>query len=588
MNSTARDVLFVGLIAAVVLFAKLGATPLWDRDEPRNAGCAAEMRDRGDWVTPVFNDELRAHKPVLLYWLMMSAYSVFGVSEFAARFGCAALSVVTCCVTYDMGRRLFDRSTGLWAGVILASSLLFDMAARAATPDAVLICCMTLGLWAFVRGCDSTTWRFKSWSAAALFYFALGLAVLAKGPVGFLLPMMIVGLFVLLMKPIPPECSGWSGRLWQLLTEFWPATWSLRPLTGVTVVLLVAAPWYLWVGLRTDGEFLRVFFWEHNVSRATQAMEGHRGPFGLYYVGAILIGFFPWSVFAGLTAWAAIRRVRSGESGAAGSLFAMCWVVLTVLLFSCAQTKLPSYVTPCYPALALLTGAAIREWTLGVSPISQRWWRASLLILGGVGLTWLVAWPFISARLFPGDAGLAILGFVLVAGAATALIVHERQNYRLAAKFVAITSLLFVCGVFSLAMPAVGQHQQNRQLLMLVQQADKNVQVGAFGQLEPSWVFYGGRPIQELTLTKSSNIEQRDRDIQLASHQVLTKPNNAPWQPRPRQDVRDFFRDGDNRVIITTDRHWLQLQPQLPSHAIVLAECPLFLKKDRLLLIGRK
>ena len=83
---TARDAMFVMLLAGLVFFTNLGGPRLWDRDEPRNAGCAWEMIERGDWVTPVFNDELRSHKPVLLYWFTMAAYAVFGVNEFAARF----------------------------------------------------------------------------------------------------------------------------------------------------------------------------------------------------------------------------------------------------------------------------------------------------------------------------------------------------------------------------------------------------------------------------------------------------------------------------------------------------------------------
>ena len=121
-------------VAAVVFFVNLGVPRLWDRDEPRNAGCTAEMIERGDWVVPVFKGELRTHKPVLLYWLMMSAYSVFGVNELGARFWSAVLGIGTTLVTYHIGRRLFNAQVGLWAAVILSTSLMFDVAARAATP----------------------------------------------------------------------------------------------------------------------------------------------------------------------------------------------------------------------------------------------------------------------------------------------------------------------------------------------------------------------------------------------------------------------------------------------------------------------
>ena len=130
--------LLIVSVAVVVLFTNLDGARLWDRDEPRNAGCALEMMQRGDWVVPIFNDQLRDAKPVLLYWLIMTAYSIFGVNEFAARFWSAALAVATVLATYHIGRRLFHAKVGLWSAIILSTSLMFDVAGRAATPDSVL------------------------------------------------------------------------------------------------------------------------------------------------------------------------------------------------------------------------------------------------------------------------------------------------------------------------------------------------------------------------------------------------------------------------------------------------------------------
>src|SRR5688500_15460529 len=98
----------VATVAAVTMFTALGRLQLWDRDEPRNARCAAEMHQRGDLVVPTFNGELRAHKPALLYWLIIAAYEVFGTSEFAARFWSAALGVGTALLTYRIGCILFN------------------------------------------------------------------------------------------------------------------------------------------------------------------------------------------------------------------------------------------------------------------------------------------------------------------------------------------------------------------------------------------------------------------------------------------------------------------------------------------------
>jgi 4-amino-4-deoxy-L-arabinose transferase-like glycosyltransferase len=113
MRETFWHVIILLSVAMVVYFFNLGETQLWDRDEPRNAGCAAEMLAQGQWVVPIFNDELRHQKPVLLYWLIMSAYSVFGINEFAARFWSAALATGTTFATYALARRLLG-SDFLW------------------------------------------------------------------------------------------------------------------------------------------------------------------------------------------------------------------------------------------------------------------------------------------------------------------------------------------------------------------------------------------------------------------------------------------------------------------------------------------
>ena len=96
----------VAAFCATVFFNQLGATRLWDRDETRNAGCAAEMLQADNWVVPIFNSQLRRHKPILTYWMMMSSYQVFGITEFAARFWSATLGVLTCLLTWRIGWRL--------------------------------------------------------------------------------------------------------------------------------------------------------------------------------------------------------------------------------------------------------------------------------------------------------------------------------------------------------------------------------------------------------------------------------------------------------------------------------------------------
>jgi 4-amino-4-deoxy-L-arabinose transferase-like glycosyltransferase len=595
-------------VSSSVLFTNLGGPRLWDRDEPRNAGCAQEMLQRGDWVVPFFNAELRAHKPVLLYWLMMSAYQVLGVTEFAARFWSAVLGVGTVFLTYGIGRRLFDAHVGLWAALILATSLMFGVAGRAATPDSPLIFFATAALLVYVLAAfpgDSADLPHRSqatqsdlarrtecsefplvkppgpgvsnrWVAVAI-YGLMGLAVLAKGPVGAVLPTAVIGMFLLIMRlsdvaqgPARPAWQRWLVRCLRPFApqHFFGTCWQMRPLTAIAVILAVAAPWYIWVGWRTDGEFLRVFFGEHNVGRAVQPMEGHSGgPW--YYPVAILVGFFPWSVFAAPVIADVTARVRQRTVWWPGYVFSLCWIGVYVGLFSLAGTKLASYVTPCYPALALLTACFVRHWTRGIAAGWRLWPAGALVTLGLVGLAMAVAVPLAASRFLPGESRLGLLGAIPLLGAVIAGGFQYRRRFPQAAATVAVTAAALSTAMFGWAVLRVDRHQRNHLLLAMIDDASGNPRVGAFGRLEPTWVFYGGRPIAELTLDPAEAAR-----------------GNGPWGPKPRPLAADFFGQGQDRFIITTDRHWERLRAALPPNATVLAKCPLFLRREWLLLIG--
>lgn len=578
-----RTVIHCGIIlavAAVVMFTNLGGTRLWDRDEPRNAGCAQEMMQRGDWVVPVFNAELRAHKPVLLYWFIMSAYDVFGVNEFAARFWSAALAVGTALATYGIGRRLFGADVGLWSGIILASSLMFVMAGRIATPDSVLIFFSTAALLVYVLGAFPGDGSYfpRRWTTVAAMYGLMGLAVLAKGPVGAVLPTAVIGMFLLIVRlsemARPAGLPVWRWWVLRCLRPFAPwhflrTCWSMRPLTAVAVVLAVAGPWYAWVGWRTDGEFLRVFLWDHNVGRAAHSLEGHAGGPWFYPV-AILVGFFPWSVFAAPVIADVTALVRKKTPWATAGLFAVCWIGVYVVLFSLAGTKLPSYVTPCYPALAILTACFIQHWTHGAAAGWRRWPAAVIVTLGGVGLVMLAAIPFAARQLLPGETPLAGVGLIPLTGALVAFFFQRRQCFPQAACSVAVTAVAFTTALFGWAAMRVDRHQQNHVLWAAINRAGGTPRIGAFGRLEPTWIFYGGRPIEELRL---------DAPLPESSRA-------GTWKPKPCPPAAEFFGLGQDRFIITTDRCWDQLRAVLPPQAAVLAECPLFLRRERLLLVG--
>ena len=214
-------------VSACLFLCNLGGPALWDIDEGRNAAASIAMRESGDWVVPTFNGELRSHKPVLLYWLQVAAYELFGINEFAARLPSALAAMVTVLLVYELCRAMFNAATGLLGGLILASSTLFSVSAHFANPDALLLTFTTatfLLLWLGIAKGRS------GWFLLA--GVTTGLAVLAKGPVGIVLPGAAFALFVL-----------WTRR--------WRVLWNRAWFQAALLCAVVALPWYILVALET-------------------------------------------------------------------------------------------------------------------------------------------------------------------------------------------------------------------------------------------------------------------------------------------------------------------------------------------------
>lgn len=603
-------------VATLVLFTNLGKPRLWDRDEPRNAGAAVEMLNRGDWCVPVFNDELRTHKPVLLYWLIMSAYCVFGVNEFAARFWSAALASGTTLITYYLGRRLLNPRAGLWSALILATSLMFDLAARAATPDSALVFFSTLSLLIYVWGTfpgsrsanrplilsggeaggggpsSGDTCFPRSLPVVIAMYGVMGMGILAKGPVALVLPTAVIGMF-LLVRTLPDRAgvtsqkraATWWRRClecgWTLVRAFEPrhflrTCWRMRPLTALAASLTVALPWYALVSWRTEGEWLRGFLLEHNWARTASAMEGHSGPV-VYYPLALLVGFFPWSIFAVPTWIESAGSIRRRDVGSAGTLLAVCWVGVYVALFSIARTKLPSYVTPCYPALALLTGGFIERWVAQQQTCPSFWPRVSFGVLAVSGIGILLGLP-IAARIYlPGEQLLALIGLIPLLGAGLAIGWTLQQRRRLAAVTMTVTAAGLMLALFGLAAVRVDRWRETDQLLAVIHEHCAEPRVGAFRRLEPSWIFYASRPIVE--------VQGGPLPAKTDTAEVASGGDRRPWTSRPRPHAIEFLAAGSDRFVITPAQDVAALGP-LPDGVAVLGEVPRFLHADRLVILG--
>jgi 4-amino-4-deoxy-L-arabinose transferase-like glycosyltransferase len=477
---------------AAVTLPNLGTPSLWDVDEGVNVGCTREMMASGTWIVPTFNGELRTAKPVMLYWIQRASFNVFGTDEWAARFPAVLLGLGTVLLTYELARRMFDAATGLLAGIALATAIEFCKLSHAATPDAPLIFFITLTLYLF--------WIGHEFGGRAWFYpaaVASALAMLTKGPVGLAMPGLIVALYF-----------AWNRELKRLLD------WRL--VRAILLWLLIAAPWYGLVISETRGAYL-AFFKNENAGRFLNAMEGHRGPI-VYYIGALFAFFAPWSAFLGAAVWYGVRAALPKPVGSAGGLpladarahrFLLCWAGAYLVFFSLAATKLPNYIAPLYPAIAILTARFLVRWareelalprwvmptgTVGVALVGLIT-TAAILVASGI-----VSLPLKGLRIMPNLAPWAPLGAIpLLAALGMAWCLVTNRRYALL-WVIAGSTVLFIGSLAAFVVPEVDAHKAPKPLVEEsgAYQPDAEIRVGSFDYTQPSVTHYVGRKVERL------------------------------------------------------------------------------------------
>ncbi len=236
---------------------------------------------------------------------------------------------------------------------------------------------------------------------------------------------------------------------------------------------------------------------DHNIGRAAHSLEGHHGSL-FFYPLALLIGFFPWSVFAVPVSLEVVRRIRQRDAQWAGVVLAVCWIGVYVGLFSMAKTKLPSYITPCYPAAALLVSNFVVAWMQGKALSGVFWPRAALMVLAVVGIVIVVAVPLVTVRVLPGEQWLGLLGVIPLATATIALAYQWRGVATKAAFVFAAGAVLLTTSLFAVGAARVGGHQTFDTFVAAIQSRSPHATVGTLGVLEPSWVFYVGQPLDHL------------------------------------------------------------------------------------------
>jgi len=386
--SAAMAVAGLIILSALLFFPAIGAAPILDRDESAYAEAAREMLARHDWIVTRFNGQPWFDKPPLVYWAVMASYSLLGVNETAARLPVALFGIAGVLATYWAGVRMGGRRLGLLAGAVLATSIFYFGPARATLLDVPFTACFTLAMGALaaaVQQPDRIRWKLLAGAA-------LGLCVLAKSPSAVLLfGAVLVAYGLLKRSPARWRAFGWL--------------WALVPL------LAVMAPWYVAMYLRFGSTFLSEFLLAGNLGRF-MAAEHTRSVTPIYYLPIIVVGFLPWTAMLSGAIRSAWRRGHE-------AVIPLLWAGLSFLFFSASQSKLPGYILPVFPALALLIAFdlddAIQRPHDG-RKLRGLWWAGGftlLLAAGFLAYSLTRDMQFISAAALIGVFGLVPLAALL-------------------------------------------------------------------------------------------------------------------------------------------------------------------------------
>ena len=426
---TTKQLWWLIIVAAVIWFSNLEYRTLVKPDEGRYAEIPREMVKSGDWTTPRLNELKYFEKPPLQYWATAVAYTVFGEHQWTSRLWAGLTGFAGILLVWFAGLRLFGREAADYAAMLLGSSLLYVLIGHINTLDMGVTFFITLGIFALLLGQSETdekkrrNWMLLAWAGMAL-------AVLSKGLMGLILPGTAVLIYCVLQRD---------------LTVLKRMHW----LPGLAVFFLIVTPWFYLV-MKANPEFFEKFFIYEHYTRFITKDLGRYQPW-YYFVPILLSGALPWTVLMFDSVLRAWRDGGRADKAFSPERFLMIWAVFIYLFFSVSGSKLPSYLLPMFPALALLMGqrmvkirGRVLMWQLvPVIPVLL------VLIVAAANIGRFADTP-LQAELYPQYAVWLISGVsILLSGVLLAIWLLKRERKLTAVVLLAFSTLL--CAQISLS-----------------------------------------------------------------------------------------------------------------------------------------
>lgn len=330
-----KDLAWICLFGLIVYFAGTWMLPVTDPVESNYTLTAKEMLESGDWVSPRIYGDFWYDKPAFFYWELIAAFSIFGVNDFAARFFPVCFSIANLVMTYLFGRKLFGERAAFCGTIIMGSSLEFLYLSKAIITDMSLFLFSNSALVFFYIGyTEQKRWMYYlCWAAGAL-------ATLTKGPVGLLMPGLIIVLFLCIRRDFR-----------EILR--------LKLITGFLLFFAIGGPWYYQMYTLHGMDFINGFLGTHNVLRATVS-EHPKDDVFWYYTAIFIAGFIPWS-FSLVKLRLPIFTKKFWTSLPEDKVFLLTWALTVIFCYQMAATKYITYTLPSMLPLALLFGLWLKD-----------------------------------------------------------------------------------------------------------------------------------------------------------------------------------------------------------------------------------
>lgn len=466
-----RPYLLLSLLSVFLYLPGLVALPPMDRDESRFIQATRQMLESGDYVRIQFQQEMRAKKPVGAYWLQAASVSLFSdkasTSVWPYRLPSALSAWAAVLMTFAFGQYLFGRQVALLGSALLASSLILVSEAHQAKTDAIMLATAVAAQGALARIYLGARGQAAAAGplVALVFWVAIGASILVKGPV-------IPAISILTILAL-----GFADKQWAWLV-------GLRPFTGLIVAASIAAPWFVAISNATGGAFVGEAVKGDLLPKLLGAQESHGGWPGTYLALAAVI-LWPGS----LLLWPALTaawKVRLRPE----IRFCLAWIIPAWVMFEIVPTKLPHYVLPTFPALALLMAAAVVGRAPDLLSKPAKVWYGLWCLIGLVLAAAVVAAPHQFAMALP---VMSIPSALLVAGTALAAgWLAFRERLRPAVMALVLTAVTSFQVVFEGVLPGLDYLFVSRQAAALVAERPHRGAVVVAGYAEPSLVFFLG------------------------------------------------------------------------------------------------